>query len=218
MLERSLPREPRADLKPLRAAPVPFPHLKELCRLRAPGNRGPQGSSYRSVLDLPRDRPPRFPSQPHAPNRKGTNGAEVGTEPERRDCEPISSGLLRRLLESANRHPAGRGGGCGPEGRGARRPVAACQSGRCRSGARLRRSVSPFRRASKDERAEDAGPRAAQVKEPRCRRPRLGFSRDSRVLNGEDRGDAEPRLVAAGRLPELQLPERMRGAREARGS
>lgn len=78
--------------------------------------------------------------------------------------------------------------------------------------------MSPFRRASKDERAEDAEPRAAQVKESRCRRPRRGFFRDPRVLNGEDRGDVEPRLVAAGRLPELQLPERMRGARAARGS
>lgn len=90
----------------------------------------------------------------------------------------MSSGRLRRLLGSANQSPAGRGGGCGPEGRGARGPVAACQSGRCRSGARLRRSVSAFCRGNKDERAEDAGPRAAQVKEPRCWRPRLGFFRD----------------------------------------
>lgn len=26
------------------------------------------------------------------------------------------------------------------------------------------------------------------------------------MLNGEDRGDTEPRLLAAGPLPELQLP------------
>lgn len=78
--------------------------------------------------------------------------------------------------------------------------------------------MSAFCRASKDERAEDAGPRAAQVKEPRCGLSRLGFFREPGLLNGEDRGDAEPRLVAAGRLLELQLPERMCGARAARGS
>lgn len=39
-----------------------------------------------------------------------------------------------------------------------------------------------------------------------------------RVLNGEDRGDTKPRLIAAGRLLELQLPERMCGARAARDS
>lgn len=106
------------------------------------------------------------------------SGAEVGAEPERRDCQPISSGLLRGLLGSANQRLVGRGGGCGPEGRGARRAVAACQNGRCRSGARLRCSVSAFGRASKDERTEDAGPRAAQVKGATVWPPRLGFFRE----------------------------------------
>jgi hypothetical protein len=147
MLERSLPREPRADLKPRRAAPAPFRRLKELGRLRLPGDRGPQGSSYRSAPDLPRDRPPRSPTQPHAPNRKGTNRAEVGTEPERRECEPISSGLLRRLLRSANQRPAGRGGaeGVGRRARalaGQSRLVRAVAAGAGRGcGVRCRRSA-----------------------------------------------------------------------------
>lgn len=45
-----------------------------------------------------------------------------------------------------------------------------------------------------------------------------GLLPGTRVLNGEDRDDAEPRLVAAGRLLELRLPERMCGARAVRGS
>lgn len=37
-----------------------------------------------------------------------------------------------------------------------------------------------------------------------------------RVLNGEDRGDTKPRLIAAGRLLELQLPEDVRSSGGAR--
>lgn len=84
-------------------------------------------------------------------------------------------------------------------------PVAACQSGRCRSGARLRCWLLAVWGRHKDESPEDTGPLQAQV-------TKLGYGGASTellprlVLNGEDRGDYEPRLLAAGLLPELQLP------------
>lgn len=57
----------------------------------------------------------------------------------------------------------------------------------------------------KDERAEDAGPLEAQVTPRGCGGAAAGLL-PGPVLNGEDRGDAEPRLLAAGPLPELPLP------------
>lgn len=73
-----------------------------------------------------------------------------------------------------------RGGveGVGRRARALAGPVAACQNGRRRSGARLRRSVAAFGGASKDERTEDAGPWAEQVTEPGCGGRRLAFFRD----------------------------------------
>lgn len=57
----------------------------------------------------------------------------------------------------------------------------------------------------KDESAEDTGPLEAQV-------TKLGYGGAAAellprlVLNGGNRGYYEPRLLAAGLLPELQLP------------
>lgn len=61
--------------------------------------------------------------------------------------------------------------------------------------------MAAFGGASEDERAEDAGPRAAQVTEPGCGGRgwvSSGTPGEGVLLNGEDRGDAEPRLVTAG--------------------
>lgn len=57
----------------------------------------------------------------------------------------------------------------------------------------------------KDEGAEDAGPLEAQVTKLGCSGAAAGLL-PGPVLNGEDRGYTEPRLLAAGPLPELQLP------------
>ena len=84
-------------------------------------------------------------------------------------------------------------------------PVAGCQGGCRRSGARLRRPVLAVWGRRKDESAEDAGPQEAQV-------TKLGFGAAAAerlprlVLHGDNRGDCEPRLLAAGLLPDLQLP------------
>lgn len=84
-------------------------------------------------------------------------------------------------------------------------PVAGCQNGRRWSGVRLRRSVLAVWGPRKDESAEDTGPLEAQVTKLGCGAAAAGLL-PGPVLNGEDRGDTEPRLLAAGPLPELQLP------------
>lgn len=93
----------------------------------------------------------------------------------------------------------------GPRAAAFRGPVAGCQNGRRRSRERLRRSVLAVWGPRKDESAEDAGPPEAQVTRRGCGGAAAGLL-PGPVLNGEDRGDAEPRLLAAGPLPELQLP------------
>lgn len=87
-----------------------------------------------------------------------------------------------------------------------RRPVAGCQDGGCRSGARLRRWVLTVRGQRQDESAEDAGLLEVQVTELGCGGAAAGLVPGPVVLNGEDRGNAEPWLLAAGPLLELQLP------------
>lgn len=83
--------------------------------------------------------------------------------------------------------------------------VVGCQKGSRRSPARLRDSVLAICGPRKDEGAEDAGPLEAQVTKLGCSRAAAGLL-PGPMLNGEDRGDSEPRLLAAGPLPELQLP------------
>lgn len=56
---------------------------------------------------------------------------------------------------------------------------------------------------SQDESAEDTGPLEAQVTKLGCGGLAAGLLPGPVVLNGEDREDAEPRLLAAG---PLQLP------------
>lgn len=93
----------------------------------------------------------------------------------------------------------------GPRASALGEPVVGCQKGTCQRRARLRRSISAIRGPHKDEGAEDAGPLEAQVTKLGCSGAATGLL-PGLVLNGEDRGDTEPRLLAAEPLLELQLP------------